>query len=163
MTDQCVEKNTVVSITYRIFNEKGELTEQSDLPVDYIHGVENPMFKKIEQALENKSVGDTVEVELSPEEGFGAHDPALCFTDDIENVPHEFRHVGARPSFENEHGEQMELVVTKIENGKLTVDANHQFAGQTVKFQVDVVGIRPATPEELNGTVIVSQSPQRLQ
>lgn len=163
MSDQSVKKNTVVSITYRIFDEKGELAEQSDLPVDYIHGVENPMFEKVEAALDQKSVGETVEVELSPDEGFGPHDPNLCFTDDIENVPHEFRHVGARPSFQNEKGEQMELIVTKIENGKLTVDANHQFAGQTVKFQVDIVGVRPATKEELDGTVIVSQSPQRLQ
>ena len=163
MSELCVAKNTVVSITYRIFDEKGELAEQSDLPVDYIHGVDNPMFAKIEQALDNKKVGEIIEVELSPEEGFGHHDPNLCFTDDLENVPHEFRFVGARPSFENERGEHLDLVVTKIENGKLTVDANHQFAGQTVKFQVEVVGIRPATADEINGTVIVSKSPQLLQ
>ena len=163
MSELCVAKNQVVSITYRIFNENGELAEQSDLPVDYIHEMENPMFEKIEQALDNKHIGDTVEVELSPEEGFGMHDPNLCFTDDLENVPHEYRYVGARPSFQNESGEIMELVVTKIENGKLTVDANHQFAGQTVKFQVDVVGIRPATKDELEGTAIVSTAPNRLQ
>ncbi|MDH5324772.1 MAG: peptidylprolyl isomerase [Gammaproteobacteria bacterium] len=163
MAETRVSKNLVVSITYRIFNEKGELAEQSDLPIDYIHGVENPMFEKIEHALDQKCVGDTVEVELSPTEGFGEYNPNLCFTDDLENVPHEYRFVGARPSFENEQGEVMDLVVTKIENGKLTVDANHQFAGQTVKFQVDVVGIRPATKEELDGTAIVSQAPHTLQ
>ena len=161
MSDQIVAKNKVVSITYRILDEQGELVEQSDIPVDYIHGSDNDMFPKVEQALEGKTVGDSVKVVLPPEDGFGHADPNMTFTDDLENVPPEYRHVGARPMFQNEHGDVTEFVVSKIENGKLTVDGNHPFAGKTMTFNVDVVAIRDATEDELSGRSPVA-SPNQL-
>jgi FKBP-type peptidyl-prolyl cis-trans isomerase SlyD len=90
-----------------------------------------------------------VEVLLPPQDGFGEPKPELTFTDDIENVPPEHRQLGSEVLFENERGEQMQFRVTCIENGKLTVDANHPLAGQTVKFVVTVVSVRPATLDEI--------------
>ncbi|MFV2055707.1 MAG: peptidylprolyl isomerase [Thiohalomonadales bacterium] len=144
-----VVKNKVVSITYRILDDKNEVKEQSDLPIDYLHGVDNAMFKKVEASLAGKQVGDEVVVELSPAEGFGAHDPNLTFTDDIANVPAEFQQIGAKPQFQNAEGEGMEFTVTEIKDGKLTVDANHLFAGKTMTFHVSIVNIRDATAQEL--------------
>ena len=141
----------MVTITYRIYNEQGDLVEQSDIPLDYVHGTDNDMFAKVENALVGKTVGDTVEVVLPPADGFGLPDPSLMFTDDLENVPPEYRHVGARPMFQNDQGEVTEFVVSHIENGRLTVDGNHPFAGKTMTFKVDVVAIRDATQEELEG------------
>ncbi len=146
---QKVEKNKVVSVTYSILDDQGQVVEQSDVPVDYLHGVDGRLFPQVEQALEGKQVGDSVDVTLSPEEAFGQPDPALIFVDDLENAPPEFRVIGARPTFENESGESMEMTVTKIEDGKITIDGNHPFAGKTITFHVTVVGIRDATPEEL--------------
>lgn len=158
MSEHIVTKHKVVSITYRILDENKEVVEQSDIPIDYIHGTDNDMFAKVEQALEGKTVCDTVAVVLSPEEGFGHADPNLTFTDDIENAPPEYRYLGARPMFQNEHGEVTEFVVSKIENGKLTVDGNHPFAGKTMTFKVDVVAIRDATGEELAGGLSMAPS-----
>jgi len=144
-----VEPNKVISITYRINDEDGNLLEQVDLPVSYVHGGEGRLFEKIEKALEGHVVGDTIEVPFAPEEGFGEHDPDLTFTDDIENVPPEYRHLGAEVEMQNENGEVRSFTVTSIENGKLTVDCNHPLAGKAVTFTVQVVDIRDATPEEL--------------
>ena len=47
MSDQIVTKNKVVSITYRILDEQGQLVEQSDIPLDYVHGADNDMFPKV--------------------------------------------------------------------------------------------------------------------
>lgn len=160
---QRVEKLKVISITYRILNARGELVEHSDVPVDYLHGVENAMFPKVEKALDGKQVGDSVEVTLPPEEGFGYSDKKLIFSDDIENAPSEFRFVGARPTFQNEHGDTMEMVVTSIENGRITVDGNHPFAGQTMTFFVAVAGIRDASDEEIGGGIAQIQGPTTLQ
>jgi FKBP-type peptidyl-prolyl cis-trans isomerase SlyD len=107
------------------------------------------MFPKVERALEGCGIGEKISVSLSPEEGFGAHDPGLTFTDDIDNVPPEFRHVGAQLEAQNSKGEQLTFVVTRIDDNKLTVDANHPLAGQTVHFDVTVSNIRDATAEEL--------------
>lgn len=136
-------------VTYVILNQDGDVFEQSDIPISYIQGSPKGLYLKVEAALEGCGVGDKVEVDLSPEEGFGPHNPALSFTDDIDNVPPQFRRVGAQVDFQNEQGESKEFLVTKIENGKLTVDANHPLAGQTVKFIVTVTNVREADPEEL--------------
>ena len=146
---ETVARNTVVYLTYTIWDEAGTLFEQHDLPVAYVHGANGPLFEKIEEALQGKAVGDKVEVTLTPEQGFGPHRPELTFTDDIENVPPEHRRLGSEVTFENERGEQMEFRVTRIADGKLTVDANHPLAGQTAKFVVTIVALRPATLDEI--------------
>lgn len=158
MSEEKIEQNRVVTMTYRIVDECGDVAEQLDMPVEYLHGVSQNMFAKVEQALVGKKPGDTVEVELTPEEGFGPYISDLAITDNVENVPPEFRYVGARPSFQNEYGEVKDFVVSKIENGKLTVDGNHPFAGQTVKFIINIVGVRNATDIELQQGEPVSAS-----
>jgi FKBP-type peptidyl-prolyl cis-trans isomerase SlyD len=149
MTDQAVAKNKVVYITYSILDERGSVVEQRDMPLGYVHGCNSGIFEQIEQALEGCVAGNKVEVVLPPEQGFGPHDPALTFTDDVENVPGEFRYVGAEIEFQGENGEPMMFRVSLIEDGKLTVDANHPFAGKTVTFVVDVSAVRNATMDEI--------------
>lgn len=142
-----VAKDKVVSITYVLRNQRGAIVEYRDLPVTYVHGG-GDLFSKIEQALEGRAVGESVTVTLSPQEGFGEHDPKLTFTDDLENAPPELRRVGAEFEAQNARGEAIHLVVTRIADGKITVDANHPCAGQTVTFEVKIVDIRDATAEE---------------
>jgi FKBP-type peptidyl-prolyl cis-trans isomerase SlyD len=142
-------RHQVVYLTYSILDKQDRVFEQYDLPVGYVQGVNGPLFEKIEQALEGQRAGDRVEVTLSPADGFGEHKPELAYTDDIDNVPPEYRRLGAEVMFENERGEPIGLRVTRIGDGKLTVDGNHPLAGQTVKFVVTVVALRPATLDEI--------------
>jgi len=144
-----VSKGKHVSITYRISDEQGNVLEQNDFPVSYIHGGPNDMFEPIEAALEGKRVGDAVEVVLTPEEAFGYPDPNLTFTDVIENVPPEVRRVGAEVQMQNERGEIRIFRVSEIKDGKLTIDGNHPFAGKTLVYRVQVQDIRDATDEEM--------------
>lgn len=149
MSVTVIARNTVVSLTYVLRNQKGEVVEIHDLPVSYVHGSGADLFPKIEQALDGKTIGDTVTIELTPEESFGVPDPKLSFIDDLENAPSELRHVGAQFEAQNAKGESVMLTVTRIENDRITVDANHPLAGQTVTFQVTVRAIRPASAEEI--------------
>jgi len=144
-----VGKNQVVYISYVIQGSDSEVLEQHDLPVGYVHGGNGALLEKIEAALEGKAVGDRVEVTLAPEDGFGPHRPELTFTDDLDNVPEEHRFLGSEVEFQNERGESMLFRVTRIENGKLTIDANHPLAGKTLRYVVRVEGIRPATLDEV--------------
>lgn len=148
MTER-VEKDRVVYISYVILDVSGEVLEQHDLPVGYVHGARGALIQKIETALEGKAAGDQVEVTLEPEDGFGPHRPELTFTDDIGNVPEEHRFLGSEVEFENERGESMLFRVTRIENGRLTIDANHPLAGKSLRYRVRVEAIRPATLDEV--------------
>ena len=147
--ERVVSKHKAVYITYSILTEDGRIYEQSDIPIGYVHGADSGLFEPVEAALEGARVGERREVTLGPEEAFGPHDPRLTYTDDIENVPLEYRRIGAEVEFQNEAGESLTFRVTQMEDGKLTIDANHPLAGRTVTFVVDVVAIRDATPEEI--------------
>jgi FKBP-type peptidyl-prolyl cis-trans isomerase SlyD len=159
MTDQFVENNKVVSFTYSIVDDNGELLEQSDLPISYVHGGKHEMFDKVVQALDGSVIDDAVEVLLTPEEGFGPHDPELTYTDDIENVPDEFRRIGAEVEMMNDSGESRTFTVTRIKDGKLTVNVNHPMAGKIITFHIKVIDIRDATPAEVENGVEAMEMP----
>lgn len=144
-----VTRNKLVYITYSILDSRGMVVEQHDIPVGYVHGANSGILPAIEAAVDGCKVGDRVEITLSPEEGYGERDESLVFVDDIENVPPQFRRVGAEVLFENEAGETKPFYVTRIENGKVTVDGNPSLAGQSVTCLVNVMDIRDATPEEI--------------
>ncbi len=141
--------NKLVYITYSILDSRGMVVEQHDIPVGYVQGANSGILPAIESAVVGRKIGDRIEITLSPEDGYGLRDESLVFVDDIENVPPEFRRVGAEVLFENESGETKAFYVTSIENGKLTLDGNPSLAGQSVTCLVNVTDIRDATPEEI--------------
>ena len=160
MSEQKVEENKVVSLTYVILDETGAVLEQYDLPISYVHGNNSNMYPKVAEALERAKVGDEIEVILSPAEGFGERDPSLTFSDDIDNVPPEYRQLGAEATFQNEQGESITMTVVKMENGKIMLDGNHPFAGKTVTFKLRVKEIRDATEAEVgSGEVAQTANP----
>jgi len=148
MSKPVVSRHKVVAITYSILDESGVVLEQSDIPVYYVHGGPNDMFPDVEEALDECALGEEVEVILSPEKAFGYPDPNMTFTDDINNVPPQFRQIGAQVQMQNDQGEVRSFFVSKIEGDKLTVDGNHPFAGKTLIYAVTVADIRDATEEE---------------
>ena len=145
----CIRKNKYVSLTYTFTDETGETLERIDVPINYIHGRDSQLIEKVERALEGHSRGDQVNVSISPEEGFGEHQTELTFADDIANVPPQFQHIGAEVEFQNDLGETQIFRVTRIEDGKLTVDGNHPFAGKIITFNVLVENVRDASMDEL--------------
>lgn len=160
MSEQKVEENKVVSLTYVIVDESGTVLEQYDMPISYVHGNNSNMYPKVAEALEGAKVGDEIEVTLSPAEGFGEHDPSMTFSDNIENVPPEYRHLGAEATFQNEQGETITMTVVKMEDGKIMLDGNHPFAGKTVTFKLRVKEIRDATEAEVgSGEVAQTANP----
>lgn len=144
-----VTQNKLVYITYSILDARGMVVEQHDIPVGYVQGANSGILPAIESAVVGHKIGDRVEITLSPEEGYGQRDESLVFTDDIENVPPQFRRVGAEVMFENGAGETKVFYVTAIDDGKLTLDGNPSLAGQSVTCLVNVMDIRDATPEEI--------------
>jgi FKBP-type peptidyl-prolyl cis-trans isomerase SlyD len=148
MSEPVVTKDKVVAITYSIIDETGVILEQSDIPVYYVHRGPNDMFPDVEDALDGCRLGESVEVVLTPDKAFGPHDPSMTFTDDIDNVPPQFRQIGAEVQMQNDRGELRSFFVSRIADGKLTVDGNHPFAGKTLTYAVTVADIRDATADE---------------
>ena len=150
----------LVEFTYRILDENnGEILEQIDLPVSYVHGSEHGLWERIEAALENRRAGDTVEVLVHPEDAFGEQDPSLLLTQNATEVPEQFRHVGAEAEFQNERGSTRTFRVTRIDGDQLTLDGNHPMAGKTLRFFLNILAVRDATEDEIQDPDSLSRQP----
>jgi FKBP-type peptidyl-prolyl cis-trans isomerase SlyD len=149
MTDQIVRPGKYVTLTYSIADDSGSILEQTDLPVGYVHGGRTELIGGMDEAVVGKRAGDRVELILAPDQGFGPHDPNLTFTDDLENVPPQFRYVGAEVPMQSEDGEVKRFYVTRIGEGRLTVDGNHPLAGKALKVHVRIQEVRDPTETEL--------------
>lgn len=149
MPKETIQPGKFVSLTYTISDVEDNLLEQNDIPVSYIHSGDRELIGGMDGAVLGKAAGDIVEMEVPPEDGFGEPDPALTFTDDLENVPPQFRRVGAEVEMQNESGEVKTFYVTKIEDGRLTVDGNHPLAGKTLKVRVKILEVRNPTLEDM--------------
>ena len=79
--------NTVVTLSYKLFSGQGELIEESPQPITYLHGGHHGIFPKIEEALAQKTVGDTCSVTLEPEDAFGEYDAELVRVEPQDRFP----------------------------------------------------------------------------
>ena len=60
MSEETVRDGMVVAITYAIIDSEGRVLEQSDIPIEYVHGRDQRLFPKIMTNLAGKTVGESV-------------------------------------------------------------------------------------------------------
>ena len=145
-----VINNSVVSIHFTLHEKDGELldTTQGKEPLVFLIGHGN-IIKGLESALEGKSVGDNFEVTIKPEDAYGPIQeeaiqsiPLTAF-EDVEDLD-----IGMRFHLQTDMG-PAPVTITHIEDGMVTIDPHHPFAGKTLQFQVEIIDIRSATSDEL--------------
>ena len=140
-----------VSIDYTIKDEAGAIVDSTDgkQPLSYIHGT-GVLLEGLENALEGKGAGESLNVKIPPEKAFGVRDDSL-----IQKIPRgEFAAIsdlktGMQLQARTERGVQI-FTVQEITEEMVTVDGNHPLAGQTLDFNVQIGEVRMATEEELN-------------
>ena len=148
--NETISINKFVELTYRIIDQSnGEVIEQVEEPLGYVQGDNSLLFNQVTKELEGKCVGDEVEILLKAEDAFGKKADELIFTDDINNVPMEYRFIGASVTMQNDKGGTKDFIVSSIEDGKLTIDGNHPLAGKDIIFYVEILSIREATADEI--------------
>ena len=97
------------------------------------------------------SVGQEKEVIIEPEDGYGEYDPEAVeevpldiFPDDMDlslGMPVEL--------YDEESDETVEGYIAEVRTDTVLIDLNHPLAGETLTFHIKVLGLRPATAEEL--------------
>lgn len=148
MSDDIIKPGKYVALTYAIVDDKGDVVEQHDIPLGFVYGSDTELIGSMDKAVVGKRVGDEVMVKVPPEQGFGEHDPSLTFTDELENVPPQFRQIGAEVQMQNDKGESKSFYVTRIEDGKVTIDGNHPLAGKDLTVRVTITEVRDARAGE---------------
>ena len=145
-----IAEGTVVAMDYALKDDEGTVIDQSqpEQPLTYLHGHRN-IIPGLEAALEGKAAGETVEVRVAPEDGYGEPNPALeqvVPRDRFQGI--ESLEVGMQFQASTEQG-PISVRVVKVEDEDVTVDGNHPLAGKHLNFNVTVQEVRAATEEEI--------------
>ena len=121
-----ISKNSVVEVTYELYDDQGNAIVHDGEPLTYLHGGYGGTFPKVEAALDGKDVGDQVELTLTPNDHFG----------EIQD--------------EYIRQEPREILPPEIEGDThVTLNGNHPLAGLTLRFKAKVQSVREATAEEI--------------
>ncbi len=147
-----VQKDDVVAIEYTLTDDQGNVLDSSEgmEPLEYLHG-HNNLIPGLEKEITGMKVGESKQVTVPPEEAYGPrHENAMqivphdAFPPDMEVEPGM-----ALQMRDTTTGQIFEVYVTEIRPEGVVVDFNHPLAGETLHFDVKVVDIRPATPDEI--------------
>lgn len=145
-----IDRNTVVTLNYRVSDPDGNLIDEGREPLCYLHGGYDGIFARIEEALQGRTVGDELEIKLQPEEAFGEYDESLVFIESLSLFPENIE-VGMQFERSSDEGEDERIyTITDIAEGKVVVDGNHPLAGQALIFSCTVSDVRSATADELS-------------
>lgn len=145
-----IQHNSVVGMHYTLKNDAGEVIDSSegDAPLTFLQGHGN-IIHGLERALAGLKVGDTKDVVVEPEDGYGEYDEEL-----VQEVPRsafegiEELEVGMQFHADTDGG-LIPITVVEIADDLITVDGNHELAGERLHFSVRIESIREATEEEL--------------
>lgn len=146
-----VSRNSVITLDYHVTDPDGDVVDEGREPLVYLHGGYEDIFLKIEEALQGKTVGESVKVKLQPDEAFGDYDAEMVQVEPRKDFPRELE-VGMQFEGGPEEGEDDDFViyrVTEIADDKVVLDGNHPLAGMALIFTCTVTAIRPASAEEL--------------
>ena len=135
-----VAKETVVAIEYTLKDDQGTILDASGDrgPMEYLHGAQN-IIPGLEQGIEGLAAGDTKNVLVPPQLGYGEYSEKL-----LQQVP-----ISAFGANTPQVGMRV-LTIKKIEGEEVTLDGNHELAGKTLHFDIKVVSVRAAELSELS-------------
>jgi FKBP-type peptidyl-prolyl cis-trans isomerase SlyD len=144
-----VGPNTMAVIDYRLYSEEGELLESSseDNPLCFVFGEER-IIPGLERELAGMEPGESKEITVSPEDGYGVRDPSLVMKVPRDRFPSDFQfEEGVSYSARTEEGMLIRFQVLQQGADFVEIDMNHPLAGKTLRFEVRVREVR-----DLGGT-----------
>lgn len=146
-----IARNTVVTLDYHVTDPDGTVVDEGREAIIYLHGGYDDIFPKIEEALQGKGVGESVQVKLQPDEAFGEYDAGLVQIEPRTSFP-EGLEVGMQLEGAAEGADEDDFIlyrVTDIADDKVILDGNHPLAGVALVFTCTVTGVRAASADEI--------------
>lgn len=123
-------------------------TSRGNAPMPFIEGA-GQIIEGLEEQLLLMAAGEKRRVVVPPERAYGVHDAALVQKVPRVRLPVADLKVGDQ--FQTGPDRQAPVVTVRaLEGDDVLLDANHPLAGQTLHFEVELVELRPASPEELH-------------
>jgi peptidylprolyl isomerase len=138
-----VEKGLYVSVDYKGTLQNGEVfdTSNGSQPIEVQMGG-GQLIAGFERELLGMSLNEKKMFTLDPEDAYGQRDESLSREFARADFPREMEpRVGMFIALQTPEGRQMPARITHLDDEKLSVDLNHPLAGESLTFEIEVVGI----------------------
>jgi len=144
-----VTKDKVVSFDFEVTDHQGVVLDSSKRagPIPYIHG-NGYLIPGLEEAMEGRIAQDSFAVSVPPSKAYGERMDHLIQAIPRENFQGIDLEVGMQLEAQSPQGSTL-ITVKDFDENNVTIDRNHPLAGQTINFDITIVDVRDATPDEL--------------
>ena len=144
-------KDKVIAIHYTLTvdGEKVESSHDRDEQLWILLG-HGQLIPGLEAALEGHEAGETLSVDVAAADGYGERQENQIQRMSKKYFPQANRlKPGMVTMLQLKEGGQRAVTVHKVGMSAIDVDHNHPLAGKTLHFDIEVVEVRAAAPEEL--------------
>jgi len=153
-----IARPCVVTLTWKLFDAQNQPIDELTEPTEFFVGGDD-LLPKVEEALLGEDVGHEAQLHLEPEHAFGDYDPDLVCFEARELFPEQvepgMQFEGLPPGHKTDDMPAEAIyTVTEVYPSHVVLDGNHPLAGMALRIHLKVLGVRPATDEEVDaGTV----------
>jgi FKBP-type peptidyl-prolyl cis-trans isomerase SlyD len=144
-----IESGTVVTLALTVEDvERGKVLQSfsTEDPTAYLHGYDN-LVATLEAALEGLSTGESFD--LTAEDAYGT--PSGMAPQEVpkREFPRKWNLQPGTAFFaQGSDGQQIRLYVHEVRGSRVTVSADHPWAGRTIRFSGEILHTRNATESE---------------
>lgn len=137
-----ISANTIVTLSCTLSDTDGNLIDEGQEPLIYLHGGYDQIFKPLEEQLEGKQIGDTFRILIKAADAFGEYDDSLKVTEPLEELPEDLEIGMELDSYLDDSPDEVILYrVTHIDEENAILDANHPLAGKDLVFEGSITDI----------------------
>jgi FKBP-type peptidyl-prolyl cis-trans isomerase SlyD len=143
--------NQIISFHYTLTDPSGATLDSSagGEPLSFVTGM-GQIIPGLEVHLADMNIGDKKRVTVPAKDAYGEKDTQRVFDVPAERFPMPVKDVKIGDQFRMGGGQQTAIVTVKqITDKAITLDANHPLAGVDLTFDVEMMGKRDATPEDM--------------
>jgi len=152
-TTLTVTENIVVRLAFVLRLNNGEEIDRADIdtPFEYIHG-HRQIIPGMEKELAGMEIGDVKEFTVAPIDAYGIYKAEEVVEIPKENFPIYVKAEIGKPLEVKDHqsGQSFRAYIKDIRPDTVVLDFNHPLAGKKLFFNVEILDLRTAAPEEIS-------------
>jgi FKBP-type peptidyl-prolyl cis-trans isomerase SlyD len=141
----------VIGFHYTLTDKTGTVLDSSigDEPLYFLENSQQ-IIPGLEKVIALMNTGDKRKIEVKAADAYGDVNPELVVKVKKTQFPPGAQLTVGDQFQVNNDAHSPVFTIMSVDNEDVTVDGNHPMAGKDLFFDVEIVGVRPATAEEMS-------------